>query len=247
MCCFSQPVHDVADTRIFARDRGAGRQYLVYEMKYAADSELAMILPLPVPAKALEDDVRFINLEKYPGFFEDLDRGFPRPRAAGPPPPAQVPDKSPLKVVEVGQFEASFVPTVADFDRLDARFRLPSDTWLQQLPAYRDYGFAVFKLKAGHRHVHPMAFDFPRRNPARLFFPTVHIHDGVVHETAAFDHLLYLQRAAADKPLEPGWVESPRPVSMFMKVADAQGLLLPDAHVHRRLLLGKLKNVDTFA
>jgi len=46
MCCFSRPVEIVSDTNIFARADGA-RQYLVYSMKYAARSDLAMVLPLP--------------------------------------------------------------------------------------------------------------------------------------------------------------------------------------------------------
>src|SRR5207248_7445223 len=95
-----------------------------------------------------------------------------------------------LNVVDVGSFEASFVPTIPDFERLDERFRLPTGTW-DQLPQYKQYGFTVFKLKPGAKVIHPMAFEFPRAAPARLFFPTVHIHDGKVHDTATFDHALY--------------------------------------------------------
>ena len=51
MCCFSQPVESVSHTRIFARSAAEGQQFLVYEMKLAAKSDLAMILPLPVPAR----------------------------------------------------------------------------------------------------------------------------------------------------------------------------------------------------
>jgi hypothetical protein len=36
---------------------------------------------------------------------------------------------SKLEVIQVGDFEASFVPTVKDFSRLDERFRLPSAVW----------------------------------------------------------------------------------------------------------------------
>ena len=68
MCVFSGSVERVADTRIFARHR-AGRQVLVYEMTYAASSDLAMVLPLPVPQPAADDAVRFIALDGYPRFF----------------------------------------------------------------------------------------------------------------------------------------------------------------------------------
>jgi hypothetical protein len=56
-------------------------------------------------------------------------------------------------------FEASFVPCVRDFARLDDRFWLPSAVW-DALPAYADWGFAVFKLnkQATLRKVHPFSF-----------------------------------------------------------------------------------------
>src|SRR5258708_4065894 len=194
MCCFSRPIKSVSQTQIFARADADNRQFVVYSMTLQTAEDLAMVLPVPVKSGSGEGDVRFIDLKDYPDFFRHLQMGFePRSntlseityagRATG--------DKK-LKVVEVGDFEASFVPTVSDFSRLDERFRLPAGTW-DQLPEYRAYGFAVFKLKRGLARVHPMAFSYPRENPARLFFPTVHIHDGKVHKTAKFDHALFCQ------------------------------------------------------
>src|SRR5688500_7206502 len=116
MCCFSQPVALVSDTNIFARSAN-GRQFLVYSMDYAAATDLAMVLPLPVPPNSPEDAVRFISLEQYPTFFGDMSRGFtprmafPQSMAAGPQ-PASAPR---LKVHDVGDFEASFVPRIEDF------------------------------------------------------------------------------------------------------------------------------------
>ena len=55
MCCFSQPVALVADTKIFARAGEKGRQFLVYSMRFKAGSDLAMILPIPVPKGAADD------------------------------------------------------------------------------------------------------------------------------------------------------------------------------------------------
>ncbi len=247
MCCFSRPVISVAATRIFARDDADGRQFLVYSMTLDAAEELAMVLPLPVPRRSGEDAARFIDLHEYPTFFNDLEKGFPAPRALGRaksavPPPGPAPK---LAVVEVGEFEASFVPTVADFARLDERFQMPPGTW-EKLPVYRDYGFAVFKLKPGAKRVHPMAFSFPRADPDTLFFPTVHIHDGRVHDRARFDHALYYQ--PGDGPAYRGALrfrESDRPVSMFMDIAKAKGLLDPGQHCYRHELGGLLANRDT--
>ncbi len=243
MCCFSRAVDRVADTNIFARASKDERQYLVYSMTLKAKEPLAMILPLPTPKGSAEDAVKFINLEGYPEFFKDMKSGFPVPvtlgRSVGAKPGAKFAPK--LAVVSVGSFEASFVPTAKDFSRLDARFRLPASTW-EQLPAYADFGFAVFKLKSGNKRIHPMAFEFPRRNPKVLFFPTVHIHDRKVHETAAFDHALFAQPSVnADLVL---WEESPGPASTFVKVARTRGIVVGDAHVYRLRLRGKRKNED---
>jgi hypothetical protein len=241
MCCFSRPVVAVTDTNIFARAKKDGRQYLVYSMKMDAKEELAMILPLPVPKAAKEDDLRFINLEKYAEFFDEMRAGFP------PPKPTRGDHSkgdagNTLKVVEVGSFVASFVPSVADFKRLDERFRLPTEVW-DKLPAYKNYGFAVFQLKKGAQKVHPMAFEFPRANPKQLFFPTVHIHDGMVHPKAKFHHMLFCQRSGEESLMQ--WEESTRPAGMYMKHIDAaQGIVDPQGHSYKKVMVGELKNED---
>jgi hypothetical protein len=242
MCCFSRNAI-VADTNIFARDGRDGRQFLAYSMRFSSKEDLAMILPIPTPRNAAEDAVRFINLEKYADFFKDLRAGFPLPNGGSRSKNtfgAAPANSHTLKVVEVGSFEASFVPAVKDFGRLDERFRLPADTW-DRLPAYKEFGFAVFKLKKGsEQKVHPLAFEFPRARPRQLFFPTVHIHDGQVHARAKFDHALYCQ---ADRMLM-GWVESRQPAEMFMKVNQAAGLLDGRQHCYMKEIRGVQKNED---
>jgi hypothetical protein len=249
MCCFSRRVDLVADTNIFARPSKDGRQFLVYSMRCKAGEDLAMILPIPTPEKSPEDAVKFLNLEKYPEFFDDLKAGFPAP----PPPRAKGgvalggvgAAPKPLAVVEVGKFVASFVPAVKDFARLDAQFKLPDGVW-EKLPQYKDFGFAVFKLKkteVGAQKVHPMAFEFPRADKGVLFFPTVHIHDGTVPAKAGFDHALYCQFDGVGAPMN--WTESPGLAEGFMKkLKEAHGIIDPKAHVYRRTLRGTFENKD---
>ncbi|PAW83637.1 MAG: hypothetical protein B9S33_13425 [Pedosphaera sp. Tous-C6FEB] len=248
MCCFSRPVDFVRATKIFARAEDAHRQFLVYSMTLSAKEDLAMILPLPVRAGSGEKAVTFINLEEYPQFFADLEKGFPELRSLSLGPTGCATTRVPaakLEVVQVGSFEASFVPTIADFARLDERFRLPVGMW-ERLPAYRHYGFAVFKLKPGARTVHPMAFSFPRANIASLFFPTVHIHDGKVHERAGFDHVLYCQRSESDVTRLTDWRESPQLARDFVKMAQSKGLVAADRHCHRKELRGQFENRDVW-
>ena len=246
MCCFSGKVRAVENTRIFARMMEDGMQSIAYAMKLDAPQELAMILPIPVKAGTKEDQVRFVNFEKYPVLFDDLSRGFP-PEAGGEPlsrgpKPAAAPERT-LKVQSVGSFEASFVPSPKDFTRLDARFRLPDGAW-EKLPQYRDYGFAVFKLKQGVSSVHPLAFLFPSRHPERLFFPTVHIHDGEVHEKEKFDHTLYFQTRQTGLRALAGCDESDYAAVAFVKCGLTGGLVEAGLHVRRIKLNGELKNED---
>ena len=249
MCMFSYSVEDVRATNIFARSGADGRQWLVYNMEYSAKADLSMVLPIPVKPGSGENAVEFIDLKEYPEFFYRLMRGFPMPKGGGfgcsyDGTKSAAKTAEPLAVVPVGDFEASYVPTLKDFDRLDERFRMPPGSW-DKLPGYRNFGFAVFKLKAGKTTVHPMAFKFPRANPSELFFPTVHVHDGEVHAQAFFDHVLYFQRNPADRWNVLGWQESPQLAKNFVKVEATKGIIDGAQHCFRRQMRGTLKNEDT--
>lgn len=269
MCCFSGEIDHVGATRIFARHVDAGRQAVAYAMSFSAGADVAMLLPIPTPAGSAEDAVRFVDLAGDPHLFDHLDRLFPPPPASrggreGGPLPLDGPRQ--LEVHQVGAFEASFVPGLADMSRLDARFRLPEGAWqvlarrgrreqvfpqLTQaqwdaLPDYRDWGFCVFKLRAGaEQEAHPMAFTFPTRSPKRLFFPTVHVHDGTFPLEAGFDHTLYLQtNLALDGRAAVEWEESRGPAHAAMDVAATQGLVNGAEHVYRRRVRGSRPNED---
>src|SRR5687768_7646160 len=124
MCCFSGSVKLVAGTNIFVRSASGGRQYVVYSMTVQSDEPVAMILPLPVKKDSGEKAVEFISLQEYPDFFADLRKGFPVPAPVSRSlTKSAVPlSAETLEVIQVGDFEASFVPTVKDFSRLDERF-----------------------------------------------------------------------------------------------------------------------------
>jgi hypothetical protein len=248
MCCFSGPVVEVSNTKIFGRRFGKSSHYLVYEMHFQSLEDLAMILPLPTPGDSPDDAVTFINLKEYENFFGDMHKGFPVPKSESRRLDLGVPAAAPkpIEVIDVGAFEASFVPKIKDFARLDERFRLPDEVW-SKLPTYKDYGFAVFKLKKGNANVHPMAFAFPTALKKEIFFPTVHIHDGKWHDKAEFDHVLYMQLAEDQYPGDKQWEESTQPAGMFMDKKKAASVILSDAHVYRRYLKGELKNADTLA
>jgi hypothetical protein len=242
MCCFTGPVTSVSATRIFARMLAGGRQALVYHMTVEAPNALAMVLPLPVMPGGGDQALQFVDLSGCREFFRRLEDGFPQ-WAPAPAGDDASPGRAPLAVAEVGDFIASFVPAIADFARLDARFRFAPGVWAQ-LPQYAAYGFAVFQLKPGRVRPQPMAFTFPSALPGRLFFPTLHIHDTQVHGTATFDHQLYAQGGSLDLSFAD-WEESPRLAKTFIDATAARDLVDGDDHVHRRTISGILPNQDT--
>lgn len=247
MCCFSQPVVSVSATNIFARPADEGRQFLVYSMTLKAKKDLAMVLPLPVKPGTAEKGVSFIDLSGYAEFFDHLRSGFLTELTGGLSTRSSTfsaGGEPKLEVVKVGSFEASFVPTLKDFSRLDERFRISDSAW-KQLPGYQDFGFAVFKLKSGESKIHPMAFSFPRKDPKTLYFPTVHIHDGKVHSKAKFDHALYCQPSELERPTIHDWEESHADARRFMNVDKAKGMILADQHCYQKKLHGMLPNKDT--
>jgi hypothetical protein len=244
MGCFTGPVRSVHETRIFARHVVEGTQFLAYAMAVDAPEQVAMVLPIPVAAGAAQDAVRFVDLSKSTDLFERLDGLFPRPKPKGGTRATPVPAAAlPLPVEKVGAFEASFVPRVADFARLDARFRLP-DGLFTAMPAYSGFGFVVFKLAAGNQTVHPMAFTYPSVAGKGLFFPTVHVHDGAVHDHADFDHVLYAQRGSPALSFVD-WEESPGLLGDAVDQAAAPGVFDASGHLYRRRLHGSLPNQDT--
>jgi len=217
-------------------------------MTFSSDAETAMILPVPIAAGAGEDAVDFVALDGYRRFFDDLEHHFQEiARTPGLMGGFGLTSSEVLHVRHVGAFEASFVPHMGLWDRLDARFRIPANVW-DHLPTYKSFGFVVFKLQSGkHQKAHPMAFSFPTRDPETLFFPTVHIHDGTVPEDALFDHTFYTQNHPRrdSSSTVPFWMPSVSPASKFLSVRRAHGLIDGSAICWQGALQGMSRNADT--
>lgn len=245
---FARPVH-VSATNILARMVVPGVQALAYGMNLEAREPVAMVLPLPVAPGSGEDAVTFVDLSKQPRMFADLASLFEivQPASRGGGMRFSLPQAKTLVVHRVGSFVASYVPSRADFARLDPRFRLP-EVLFDAVPHYADYGFSVFQLEPGKVTVHPMAMKFPTRDASRLFFPTVHVHDGRFRATAKFDHALYYQvprcaRRAETMPFETFEGDA---VAWGAPSRDYEGLIAPMTPLVRRTLRGKRANEDTW-
>jgi hypothetical protein len=231
------------------------RQALVYSMNVEIESDLAMVLPLPVVPGSGDDAVTFVDLSEYPKLFTDLRGAFPEmisyPRSGGILAAAQTRSRPKLEVHDVGAFVASFVPSARDFDRLDERFRLTPEVF-DKRERYTDYGFAVFQLKprkgwfGGSRRqtIHPMAFTFPTRRPRALFYPTLHVHDGYVPERAWFDHSLYCQTDDEVLAQTLPFQRSDKPLGEHIDVDRARGLIQPDRSGFRDVVMYEQRNAD---
>ncbi len=215
MCCFSGPVTSVSGTKIFASMRvllateGERAQILAYEAMVTTEASNAMVLPIPVRPDVGADGIVLLDMSSVPDFFLVLFRlveaGTPRlPTFSAPFPQPQ------LTVHRVGAYDVSIVPTIEDFGRLSSLFRLgPSRSpvglgvSLEQpqglLQVFRQrypgHSFVVCQIAPGKVDLHPFGVMFLPRHPDHLFFPTLHIHDGALHEKAHFDHQIFAQGA----------------------------------------------------
>ena len=184
-----------------------GASFSSIRWRLRADAPTAMILPLPVPPNSREDALRFIDSRSYPGFFLDLQKPFvahSKTRTGGGAAPQPLPI---LKVHRVGSFEASFVPSLDDFERLDPRFRLPRTVWDAR---YR-WGFAVFKLQDLWQTItiEPMALSFPRRDRRAVLSRGARSRRHS-DPTAHYDHNLFFQHPSEDAIACGGQSRAPR-------------------------------------
>lgn len=245
MCIFTGEVESVGDTRIFARQE-AHRQAIVYDMVLSSNDETAMVLPIPIADSTSADQVEFVDLSGFSTFFDDIESLFPQWMSASVDALSSR-SLDLIEVQEVGVYEASFVPTPGDFRRLDPRFSL-NDTFFEQAPEYSDYGFVVFKLKPGESRVHPMAFWFSKINDNQLFFPTKHMHDGIVHSSDDFSHTLYGQCDAysgVDSTLET--INPENHLDMLNSIArNSLGLVSLGQMICKKTMYGKNDNKDVW-
>jgi hypothetical protein len=230
MCIFSGPVQSVSNTRIFGRTFSASqetkhyaRQVIVYQMKFAADNPLAMILPIPIIG-ADENAVEFIDLSRCADFFEKLDAKFPNlskslgadsfgRRGMG---------SDTLEVHRVGKFDASYVPSINDFKRLDQRFTLPRNTW-DKIPAYADYGFVVFKLNTD---APPITTGFQMPTPAGASRAGYGKDIG----DARPSHIIRRSRQSART--SEGEVQDVHPMAFSFPSRFPNGIFFPTVHIH---------------
>jgi hypothetical protein len=254
MGIFPTNVHTVGATDMFACQASEGRQFLAFSFRYEADSDFTLIWPLPTPPSSVPNAARFIDLSSYNSFFHDLRRGFPSQARINETPgdKPSIADRVLSKVrdwldIDTVSAEIAFMPNRATLTEMQDRFRVP-DELEPALDRYVDYGFVCLRLQAGTNRLPPMAFEFPRRWPGELFFPTALAVSQLRRSEAWFDYALFCQ--THHRP--PNWQLSstadggygPIAAREFVKVERTAGLIDPQQPVWHQQLHGPYANID---
>lgn len=134
------------DANIFCRLVAPRRQLLACSMSLSAHDELSLVLPLPVPVGCPAEEIRFVDLDDYPAFFDCLARGSVRYPAGSRQhmlDRVRLP-KAPVQVHVCAEFTTSLVD-YHGLEQLDPPIRLPEEV-CDRFPTYRDYGFVVLRI-----------------------------------------------------------------------------------------------------
>lgn len=247
MCIFTEDINTVHDTRIFARQDG-NKQSIVYDMYLDSNNDTAMVLPIPIPLinRYDPDAVEFIDLSNCSNFFDDIEELFPK-RVSASSITTDFMDGGDkiIEVKSIGAYEASYVPSAMDFKRLDPRFRL-KDRFFKQASEYLNYSFVVFKLKPCKSKVHPIAFWFPKENDGKLFYPTKHMHNGVIKDNEYFSHILYGQASNVSSNVEyASSSDSTFVLSLLSKISELSlGIVSRDETLFKKDVYGEHNNSD---
>lgn len=246
MGIFSTPVRVASTFNLFAR-ASADLQLLACNFRYEADTPFALFLPLPTPPETPASAVRFINLSGYDEFFSDMRRGFPDlTRDTGK---QSFTDRLLEKVrdwldLDTTQIEFAFFPNRTVLADMREHWPVSDAVWMA-LDPYAECGLVGLKLEAGANRLPPVAFEFPRRNPDELTFPTA--HNLPQASAAMLRHALYAQ--TSKRSLQ--WrisisAEDERPLRAreFVKTDRTLGLIDPDQPIVSRRLVGTANNVD---
>lgn len=221
MCCFNHPIDHVFSTRIFVGARN-GSQLTVYQAGLVG-SRIEMVLPVRT---AGAQDLEFIDLKSYPGFFQDCERAFSLPpsrsktTAVAGAAPAGL-----LEVKQIGDYKVSFAPSAGDLARTDPSVFQLSPRLGSVVSTHYPAGFGFVIFKPDHNgEMHPLAYRHPVKPGEKLFVPTRHEHG---HEGPPdWDHRIYHQGDAAGVPAQTHEV-SPMPAGDAFAAALAAGLPVP--------------------
>lgn len=186
MCLFANEVDDVANTQIYvAADINQTEQCVIYEMAVSLRGGVnAMILPVPAEAGS----IKLYDLSTAEDLFKELNEMFvvrSRGMSFG-----KEDDEDSLEVVQVGNYDVSVAPSVADMKRVNRGvFQLSANVEETLRKHYASgFAFVVAQLRESGKG-HPLAYTHPLADK-RLFIPTRHEH-GPSTQLPKWDHHIF--------------------------------------------------------
>ena len=222
MCIFNIPVSEVKQTRIFVGPTAAGRQVTIYENyvgvsgrgKKAKELEAkqekerasknAMILPCPLSSGA---QVQLLDLSKDGFKFDDLHACFPvyqeppKDNASRSRHAAEKHKEAKLQVHQVGAYQMSIAPTLADLSRIDPAVFIvaPNIQELMSKHYANGFGFIICVFDPSKEiKPHPIGYVHDKLSPTQLFVPCRHEHGHGPQEKEQFDHYIYSANTRPD-------------------------------------------------
>ena len=196
MCIILARVESVSNTQLYiSSSKTKERQLVIYTNKVTSPDSNAMILPVPNPLS-----VELLNFRHYKDIFEDCQKCFrhyddtrhlyaTRSLACS----ASDSHRPVLPVYTIGSYQASIVPSLDDFDRLNTNILRvnPEVASLLRKTYDSEFGFLVCQLKRGNHQYHPFAYTHSIHSNRLLFVPTLHYHLGEKGSSADWDHTIY--------------------------------------------------------
>jgi hypothetical protein len=188
----SAEVKDLSATKILAALlRGGRRQLTVYANSVAtAVQGSCMVLAVPNPGS-----VRLLDMSGYSTIFDDCLAMTQRySESYGSRGGTLSYDSAPLAVHSVGDYDASIVPALADFARLDpASFTMAPEflQFMDRTYAGTAMGFIVCKLQRSSSLKPYAPFGYVHDVSDHVFVPTMHFHirEGGVQSAGSGDNM----------------------------------------------------------
>eukprot|EP01128_Nolandella_sp_AFSM9_P009118 TRINITY_DN5756_c0_g1_i1.p1 TRINITY_DN5756_c0_g1~~TRINITY_DN5756_c0_g1_i1.p1 ORF type:complete len:285 (-),score=44.64 TRINITY_DN5756_c0_g1_i1:87-941(-) len=277
MCIFNTKVGVVRSTKILVAATAKGRQVTVYEnavsvvggntrkpgqygKKAALEEQVreernnnAMILPCPLTEGS---DIIPLNLSRDSFSFANLDKGFPekpqlRSNARGSTNSFSFEKK--LEVVQIGAYSVSIAKSLVDLSRIDTGVFKVNESIL---PALRErysvrFGFVICAFNPANKiEPHPIGYVHDPPESKNLFVPTLHIHDGKVHQKENFDQNIYSvntdeQSGQSPADLEKAYKTKPqKSVKAELKSKILNKDITKINNIRRMSVQGKKENVN---
>lgn len=185
---------NVSGTHIFAAVNG-DRQILVYQASVEFDDndgsdKNAIILPVPGDG----DDVDMVDMSGNEEFFDTLNANFRRPTMRGTFGGGDdYLGGDFLAVQDVGAYQISIVPSVADLERINPDLFVMNDMTKNTIRAKyaKGYAFVVAVLKPGR--FQPLCYTHKALPNGKVFVPTRHEH-GESKGRPSWDHFVIVNR-----------------------------------------------------